>query len=288
MGSICDNLTAFCDIQTNPENNQTKYFFKDPDTYFHSNLSEQLMKTLCEKGQLTDETLALFDPNVTTLRRVSIKDRQITTKGLRILKGHRISELEITGLKILPVNDIFSCLGEWTLSNLRTLNVSNSTFLNSAKFCVAVSLSKLRNLQSLNVSYTEFNKHALEIVAEDLPCLECLDISGTPISDIAPLRKCRDRLKYLGMYHLQVSNSEDVISVLLELPKLVYLDISSGSVQSTFVNIQPEQFQITSLLKKTKSHPNLVSLDISGRDDVTEDVLRFVENCFIFIIVQGL
>lgn len=201
---ICDNLTALCDVQTSLDTNQTKYSFKDADAYFHSNLSEQLMASLCDKGRLNDETLALFDPNVTTLRRVSIKDAQVTTKGLRVFKSHRISELEITGLKSVTVNDIFSCLGEWTLSNLRVLNVSNSTFLNSAKFCVVVSLSKLRNLQSLNVSHTEFNKHGLEIIAEDLPGLESIDISGTAINDVSPLRKCKDRLKSLSMYNLQV------------------------------------------------------------------------------------
>ncbi|XP_071119076.1 protein zyg-11 homolog B-like [Haliotis cracherodii] len=270
---ICDNLTALCDVQTSLDTNQTKYSFKDADAYFHSNLSEQLMASLCDKGRLNDETLALFDPNVTTLRRVSIKDAQVTTKGLRVFKSHRISELEITGLKSVTVNDIFSCLGEWTLSNLRVLNVSNSTFLNSAKFCVVVSLSKLRNLQSLNVSHTEFNKHGLEIIAEDLPGLESIDISGTAINDVSPLRKCKDRLKSLSMYNLQVTNTEDLVTVLCELTQLMHLDISSDSSQS-FISIYPPKFQITSLLERTLCHPNLTSLDISGRDDVGEDLLK--------------
>jgi len=73
------------------------------------------------------------------------------------------------------------------------------------RYCVVVALSKLRSLQSLNVSGTEFNRHGLEIVAEDLPQLECLDISNTGVDDITPLRKCRDRLKSLTMYNLKVS-----------------------------------------------------------------------------------
>lgn len=67
-----------------------------------------------------------------------------------------------------------------------------------------VALSKLRSLRNLNVSCTEFNRHGLEIVAEDLPYLESLDISCTRVDDISPLRKCRDRLKSLTMYNLKV------------------------------------------------------------------------------------
>lgn len=72
------------------------------------------------------------------------------------------------------------------------------------RYCVVVGLSKLRNLQSLNVACTEFNSHGLDIVIEDLPHLEVLNISGTQVSDISSLRKCRDRLKSLYMYNLKV------------------------------------------------------------------------------------
>ena len=166
MDFICDNLTALCEVQTT-ETKQNKLVFKDAEACFHSDLSEQLLTSLCQKGKLTDETLALFDSNVTSLRRVSIHDAQLTQVGLRTLKTHRISELEITGLpKQVTVNDVIGCLGEWTLTNLKILNVSNNTFLNNSKFCVVVALSKLRSLHSLNVSDTEFNKHGLDIIAE--------------------------------------------------------------------------------------------------------------------------
>ena len=68
-----------------------------------------------------------------------------------------------------------------SLQNLRLLNVSNSTFMDSNKFCVVVALAKLRNLQVLNVSNTEFSKNSLELVVEDLPLLDTLDISQTKV-----------------------------------------------------------------------------------------------------------
>ncbi|ESP03618.1 hypothetical protein LOTGIDRAFT_137121 [Lottia gigantea] len=274
---ICDNLDSLCEIQSSPECPQPKHVLKDPDVFFHSNLSEKLLETLNDKGKLNDSTINIFQPNVTSLRHVSIKDASLTTKGLRIFKSHKISELEITGLKSVTVNDLIGCLGEWTLTNLRLLNVSNSTFINSAKFCVVVSLSKLRTLHFLNVSNTEFSKHGLEIIAEDLPCLECLDISGTPINDISPLRKCKDRLKMLSMYNLVISNTDDLVTILCELHKLVYLDVSVNNSNSSgpqFVNYPQTKFEISQLLLKKDCHPGLSSLDISGRDDVPENVLR--------------
>ncbi|KAK3611985.1 hypothetical protein CHS0354_011644 [Potamilus streckersoni] len=272
---ICDNLATLCDAFQQPDSIQTKLTFKDSDVFFHGNISEELLRTFCEKGKLTDETLSLFDPNVMNLKRVFIKDAQLSTKGLRILKTHKISELEITGLKSVTVNDVIGCLGEWTLSNLRTLNVSNSTFVNSTKFCVVVSLSKLRSLQSLNVSNTEFNKHGLEIIAEDLPCLESLDISSTAIDDILPLRKCKERLKYLSMYQLRAAHTCDIVSVLCELTKLVHLDASDDTYQSvqSVINLHPSKFKISDLLSRTHCLPKLVSLDISGKEGLKEPLL---------------
>ncbi|PSN40433.1 Protein zyg-11 B [Blattella germanica] len=172
--------------------------FRDGEVYFHSDLSEKLLTMLSEKGKLSDLTMTLFETSTTRLRHVQLRNaRALTTRGLRVLKGHKILDLEATGMKV-TVNDLIGCLGEWTLQNLRSLNVARSTFMDDgSRYCVVVALSKLRNLQSLNVSCTEFNRHGLEIVAEDLPQLESLDISCTRVDDISPLRKCKDRLKSL-------------------------------------------------------------------------------------------
>ena len=116
-----------------------------------------------------------------------------------------------------------------SLQNLRLLNVSNSTFMDSNKYCVVVALAKLRNLQVLNVSNTEFSRASLDLVVEDLPLLETLDISQTKVNDITPLRKCKDRLKSLSLYGCKlpastsdsvVSNNSDIAS--LSLTPLVY------------------------------------------------------------------
>ena len=85
--------------------------------------------------------------------------------------------------------------------------------MDSNKFCVVVALSKLRNLQVLNVSNTEFSRTSLELVVEDLPLLDTLDISQTKVNDISPLIKCKERLKYLSLYgcKLPANTSDSVV-----------------------------------------------------------------------------
>lgn len=130
---------------------------------------------------------------------------------------------------------------------------------------MVVALSKLRALQILNVSGTEFNRHGLEIVVEDLPLLESLDISCTRVDDISPLRKCKDRLKTLTMYNLKISGCGNMISVLLELSELRHLDISDERDTYVFEVFPPIRSKITELLKATHCMPHLQSLDVSGK-----------------------
>ena len=275
---ICDNLSALCDVQpvASTDCKQTKMVFKDAETCFHSTLSDQLLSTLSDKGKLNDESLSLFDPSATVLKHVSIHNAPVSSRGLRILKGHKVSQLEVTGIKDVTVNDIIGCLGEWTLSNLRNLNVSRNTFLNNSKFCVVVSLSKLRNLHTLNVSFTEFDKHGLEIIAEDLPCLEVLDISSTEINDITPLRKCKNRLRSLSMYNLHLHRHSDPIGVVTELTHLVHLDVSNDATRDTIMShtVSSERFQVPEYLAKQDMNPNLISLDVSGAADVAPCVME--------------
>lgn len=283
---ICDNLFALCDsVPVNKYNNidslkvspieEVKLQFVDNEVYFHSEISEQLLRTLCIKGKLTDYTLTLFDNETTRLRRVSLPNASNLTKdGLKVLKGHKIIELEACALKF-PINDLVSCFGEWTLQNLRTLNVARSTLSETSKHCVMITLSKLKSLQCLDVSGTEFNTHALDIVVEELPLLESLDISSTRVDDIAPLRKCKHRLKHLAMYNLKYIKVPSCELILLELNELRSLDVSeerdSYAAFEIFGNGAAKMVQF---LSHPNSLPNLTSLDISGKGEIMRKELQ--------------
>lgn len=278
---ICDNIDSICNPVTT-EDGEKKLQFKEEEVFFHTELSEQLLVRLCEKKKMDDMVLTLFDGETTRLRHVRLRDAsKLTVKGLKTLKGHKIVELEAMGLTKATVTDLVSCLGEWSLHNLRLLNVSNSTFMDSNKFCVVVALSKLKNLQVLNVSNTEFNKTSLELVVEDLPLLDTLDLGGSKVTDISALRKCRGRLRSLSLYgcKLPAASTDAVISVLGDLTELRNLDISDDKEDhAPFDLLAPgARFRVASLLQRPRTLPKLQQFDISGKEEIlVPQLLAFV------------
>lgn len=79
-------------------------------------------------SQYTGLSYCSFDVRHVQLRNA----RMLTARGLRVLKGHKILHLEATGMKV-TVNDLIGCLGEWTMQNLRSLNVARSTFMDGSR-----------------------------------------------------------------------------------------------------------------------------------------------------------
>ncbi|XP_035739277.1 protein zyg-11 homolog B-like [Vespa mandarinia] len=256
----------------------TRLSFKYPDAFLPTEISEQLLSSLCEKKTLSDLTITLFDSKSTRLRHVKLKDAStLSAKGLKVLKQHKVVDLVVNGLKV-TVNDLISCLGDWSLQNLRSLSVAKGSFMDCSRYCVVVTLSKLRALHTLNVSGTEFNKHGLEIVVEDLPLLENLDISCTRVDDITPLRKCKDRLKTLTMYNIKISGCGSLIPVLLELNELRNLDISDEKDTYAFEMFAPKKQKIGDFLKAVHCMPHLTSLDLSGKDEInSKDLKEFIK-----------
>lgn len=85
-------------------------------------------------------------------------------------------------------------------------NESFFLFFIICRMCsVLLNLTKLKNLKELDVSNTEFNFHNLDVIVEDLPNLESLNISHTRVDNITPLKKYTKRLKRLMMANLRVS-----------------------------------------------------------------------------------
>ncbi|KAL3887228.1 hypothetical protein ACJMK2_027175 [Sinanodonta woodiana] len=284
---ICKNLDVLCQEIPLPRSINVKLAFKNSDIFLTDAISEELLKTLCEKKKLNDETLALFDSNFMNLKRVYIKDAQLSAAGLRILKTQQIVQLEVSGLGNVTVNDVIGSLGQWTLNNLKTLHVSNLKFINTPNTMgvgsylntadLDVNIGSLRSLKYLDVSNTELNAFGLNIIAKQLPCLEVLNISCTRISDIKPLRRCRDRLKCLSLYDLNIGS--DSIPVLTQLKGLVHLDVSYDSISRIGINVDRFRFKVSDLLSHTHCLPNLTSLDISANVGLTEPILmQFLES----------
>ncbi|EFX71374.1 hypothetical protein DAPPUDRAFT_308901 [Daphnia pulex] len=270
--------------------------FKKGHIYLHTSLSEQLLNILGQNGKINDETLPIFNSSNTRLEKVIMHNAtNLSCKGLRTLKQHHIVDLEATQLKV-TISELISSLSDWTIENLRSLVVSDCTFVDSSKVAVMVSLSRLKNLRTLNVSYTEFNNHGLEIIVEDLRHLECLDLSETRVSEISPLRKCRTRLRALVLHNLKISDA--AIPVIIDLPRLRHLDVSRNSnfssrfQQQVYVLLDhitpPLSLSISELLLEQGALPELEHLDISGCDRVDIDALAQFIQCHRSLTFLGL
>ncbi|XP_054290704.1 protein zyg-11 homolog B-like [Macrosteles quadrilineatus] len=295
---ICENLGSLCEVtsstvatsrlESSPVDksvdeqrqnarvptNGIRVVFKGSEIFLHTEIAEQLLTALCAKKKLCDQVMSLFDVSTTRLRRVCLSDAsQLTLRGLKVLRAHKITDLETQGLKV-TVNDLIGCLGEWTLQNLRSLNVAHSAFMDGPKYCVVVALAKLQALQTLNVSNTDFNRHGLEIVASDLPQLENLDISNTRVDDITPLKKLKHRLKSLAMYNLKyilVASKEEVVA---EMTELQTLDMSEDRDNHPFEMFVSIASKTNEFLNKERVLDKLTSLDISGKDEIGRKELK--------------
>ncbi|XP_017762696.1 PREDICTED: protein zyg-11 homolog B-like [Eufriesea mexicana] len=294
---ICNNVLGLCDVRfgdmeehslnaldittfskasnDGSSSSAIRLSFRYPDAFLPAEVSEQLLANLCEKKTLSDLTITLFNSKSTRLRHVRLKDASaLSAKGLKVLKQHKVVDLMVHGSKI-TARDLISCLGDWSLQNLRSLSVAKGSLMDCSRYCAVTTLCKLRSLHTLDVSGTEFNKHGLEIVVEDLPLLESLDISCTKIGDIEPLTKCKNRLKTLHMYNLKINEEADIISVLLELNELRNLDISDEKhTHALNCVLKSEKPKITDFLKAVHCMPYLTSLDLSGKGDIDPKNLK--------------
>ncbi|KAI4455022.1 protein zyg-11 b [Holotrichia oblita] len=268
LNGICDNfLDVFEEFYEPQRRSQSlekciyekKFRFRDTDMFLYNELSEMLFNKLIERHMLCDETLNIFSEKNTRLRKVKIrKTRKITHDGLKILKQHKIVELDCVNFKTMSIDKIIECLSPWSLANMTIANLSKCTFIDTSRRSFMVQITELKNLRSLNLSYTELNQQSFQMICEDLKYLERLDISGTCIKDLSPLLRLSNQLTSLGISDLKAISS--MMDIVMRLTSLRHLDISL--VNETTENVEKDV--INELLDDPQSLPELVSLEISG------------------------
>ncbi len=254
------------------------------DVFVHAEIAEMLVEKISLAGKLDDDALAIFAPENTRLSRVRVPDAsKLTTRGLKTLRGHDIVELEATGLAKATISELIGCLGDETVRTMKTFSVPKSTVMDVSKhYAVMVPISRLKGLTTLNVAGTEFNRTSLEMVVDDLPLLESIDISRTKVSDYTSLRKIRHRLKSLSAFDVKLTQpvADATVEWLPEMTELVHLDISVEVPEANALSPFGPQFnhgKISShkLLKDPDAFPKLVSLDLSGKEDVDANELIY-------------
>lgn len=314
LNYICNNLDLVCDLNSfdskqlikATNNNKNKLIFKDTQIKFNHIVSEDILERLCDLGKLNDLTITLFTSKQTCLKHIRIRNVSISKESVKLLlKQHQINELIINNIQTYPhdldlvvnsinnyetnnsnnnnnnsnnhqtpitINDLIDSLNAWSLEHLKCLNVSRNISLFGS---ILINLRQLKNLSKLNVSYTCFNNHSLDIITQDLTSLEYLDITGTRVSDISALLRLKN-LKYLIMYSMRASLTDDLIDIVCNLSKLQHLDLSCDVSTKLFSDMNLSVFDVNLLLEQLTKHKlnDLVYLDISGKIETKKEILE--------------
>lgn len=116
LESICDNILDVFELycENGERNNggeddsesdngftvlRKRFRFRDKDVFLFNEISERLLEKLCDRGLLCDSTLSLFNEKNTRLKSVRIRNcKKVTVEGLKVLKKHKITDLECVNL----------------------------------------------------------------------------------------------------------------------------------------------------------------------------------------------
>ncbi|XP_044764036.1 protein zyg-11 homolog B-like [Coccinella septempunctata] len=277
LDKISDNIRMYINFLHMPDTQRSEAskcqcVFKDPNIFLIQRMSEKLMSKLHEKRFLTNSTLSLFSEQNTKLKRVKLEDITVDKEGMMFLKNHKITDLECINIKTISIVDIIDCLDSWSVQNLISANFTKCSFMDSFNYCYMVKILAFKNLRSLSLAYTELNQFCFKRICTDLKLLERLDLSGTYITCLEPLRNLQHQLKYLSLADLPHVNN--LVPVVRDTYKLKHLDVSLFNKKLDELNIEAGQSQVAQLLEFKDDMPGLVSLDISGwKDHISKDLL---------------
>lgn len=201
------------------------------------------------------------------LKRVNIQKAKISAATFgKAFCHHQITELNATAVHAdLPASDIIRglCSNTWVQKNLWSLLLNSTSIPKDSELL----WGQLTGLRVLNVSNVSFCNKDLFTVSH-LPRLESLDISNTLITNITALVMLRNRLRSLTMHYLKCLNMTiaQILRVFTELPDLLHLDISDHRQLGSDLAFH--------VLKQENIFPEIVSLDISGSNYITDGAVE--------------
>ncbi|KAL1502767.1 hypothetical protein ABEB36_007865 [Hypothenemus hampei] len=297
LNVVCDNIFSYIELDTQTDEDieendcsvdkyqyipYKRYKFRSPDIYLINQISEKLLNKMMKKRLLCDATLNLFNQHNTKLKCVIIKNCDVSKRGLKILKQHKITDLEIMPVMHDDIGDVIDCLSDWSMANLRSANFAHCSY-GSEMFRRSFQpryrkLGKLQQLRVLNIAFSKIDQVVFMNICKNLKALEKLNISGTCITDLKPLEKLSTTLTSLSLCDMCHTNefNEQLISVLTKLPNLKFLDLSLFQQR---IDKNMSYFPTIELLDKNDILPELEWLDVSGWKEfvLKESLLRFID-----------
>ncbi|XP_041126527.1 protein zyg-11 homolog isoform X1 [Polyodon spathula] len=237
---------------------------------FPQELADQLLRKMATEGVLNDSTAGIFRScQYLRLRRACICKARISAEAFnKAFCQHRLLELDASGVNAdVAITDIIQGLSsnKWNQESLQRLVLNGLTL--SLEDPYERCFSRLAGLRALAIANVDFYTEDLSEVCS-LPRLESLDISNTCVTDLAPLLSCRERLRSLTMHHLKClkMSTSQLLDVLSQLAGLQHLDISDDKQFTSDI--------ARHLLEQPGILPQLCSLDVSGRKQVTDKAVK--------------
>ncbi|KAF6019549.1 hypothetical protein EB796_022122 [Bugula neritina] len=257
-------------------------------------LSADLLFVMVKYRLLSDESIRMFNSKHTNLTSVALHDVMLSIEGLEVLRQHRLTELTLNNVGIYLEDAISNrVINSSTSKSLRSLSLYNFRMEEDyMQRTVMTDLARrFTNLVHLSLVSVRLENDGLSSLCSVLtPTVTHLDISRNFVTDISPLTKFSASLKFLNMYNLYSVKESNAKILMFELKELLHLNISceSGHQLEAFLNEGVTPLSIEKMLLTPGGLAKLQSIDLSGREHITEDVVKEFLNLHPKISFVGL
>ena len=170
--------------------------------FLHEHLADNIMRCLSRDGNLTDRTASLFvDPRRCRIRHFYLRKCQLSFSMLKLFLGkHTVEKLDLSGTKTFSSSLFYQLLNGMS-STVRELNLSCTPF--ALDFA---DMKPLNCLTHLDVSHcTAIDDRVMSVAAQNVDCLQHINISNTAIRHVSSFGNLRGRLKTLIAFNTPVA-----------------------------------------------------------------------------------
>ncbi|XP_031233981.1 protein zyg-11 homolog A isoform X2 [Mastomys coucha] len=236
--------------------------------YFPHEIADKFLERMASQGKLTDRAASIFQGKQMNLKLINIQRVKLSAAAFTAaFCHHKLIEVDAALVDAeLLAPDIIHALqsSSWIQKNLRCLMLDSAIVPPNSRL---LALSQFTGLHTLSVANVSFCNEDLVSVSQ-LPNLESLDISNTLVTNISALLSCKNRLRSLTMHYLKclAMKKPQILAVIRQLKCLLHLDISNHTQLRTGLAFY--------LLKQKNILPNLISLDVSGGINITDQAVE--------------
>lgn len=228
-----------------------RFWWKKRNFKLPVRISNRLLECLSDQENgLPNEYLQWFTYDKCVLNVVKLCLKNLNNpSSLNYLRKHKIQKLELSGLSFFNLKDCLYFFDSHFLTSLSIQGYHRKENDSTEKiYQNAMHICRFKKILNLNIRCTPFSNKELNLIVQEIPYLEKLDISNTEITSC----KYLSNVKSLKILICAGMRSDCKINI-SHLPLLEYLDVSCNK-SLTIAPIFQGKF------------PNLKYLDMFGLD----------------------